>query len=69
MENQVVKVERHRLEALANGIESCVSLWRDGADSKFHGQRPDEMLLGIARSVKGWIQNSCGKIAQSQSKE
>ncbi len=60
MKNQIVKVERYRLEALTGCIESCVALWRDGKDLS-PGQRPDEILLEAAKHVKGWIENNSEK--------
>ncbi len=65
MEDQVVEVPRYRLEALVSCIESCVSLWKDGKDFS-PGQRPDEILLHAAASIKGWIQNNYGNVSQSK---
>lgn len=63
---QMIEVARHKLEALAKGIESCVSLCRDSKDSKLSGQRPDEMLMDMANSVKAWIKDSSENKAQSK---
>ncbi len=65
MEDQTVKIERYRLEALASCIESAVHLWQENLDFS-PSQHPSEILLHAAKNVKGWIQNNCGNGSKSK---
>ena len=62
---QMVKIEKHKLEALASCVESCAVLCR-GVTGFDTGQRPEEMLMEAAQHVKSWLKNSCENAPQSK---